>query len=242
MLPVFGRLLNFKLSPVEFFCLACRMQFYLHLTLPGCMPTRLNLIANSTRKMRVWTWRPSERKNTVWWPWHWYSLRASSGSRVLSPPSPHPPLLFPWKPRGSLLAGYALIGCWKMAYLHEWLLKKSYRICSINRRGRLLNFWTLRVGAYSRWALIKFSPFSASEVYLFCNKTINANNKTRRIVTKQRFCKLLWRKLPSSGKSLIRIYTLKWVGLGWALIWVWLGGGGGRRLFEAGRLLTFFCL
>ena len=59
-----------------------------------------------------------------------------------------------------------------------------YRIYSINRPGRLLNFW--RVGAYSRWALIrgwaliKFSPFSASEVCLFCNKTINANNKTRR--------------------------------------------------------------
>ena len=62
----------------------------------------------------------------------------------------------------------------------------GYRIYSINRPGRLLNFWTLRVGAYSRWALIrgwaliKFSPFSASEVCLFCNKTINANNKTRR--------------------------------------------------------------
>ena len=41
-------------------------------------------------------------------------------------------------------------------------------------------FWTLRVGAYSRWALIKFSPFSASVVCLFCNKTKNANNKTRR--------------------------------------------------------------
>ena len=42
------------------------------------------------------------------------------------------------------------------------------------------------LGAYSRWALIrgwaliKFSPFSASEVCLFCNKTINANNKTWR--------------------------------------------------------------
>ena len=54
----------------------------------------------------------------------------------------------------------------------------SYRIYSINHPGRLLNFWTLRVGAYSRWVLIKFSPFSASEVCLFCNKTINANNKT----------------------------------------------------------------
>ena len=55
----------------------------------------------------------------------------------------------------------------------------NYRIYSINRPGRLLNFWTLRVCAYSRWALIKFSPFSASVVRLFCNKTINAgNNKT----------------------------------------------------------------
>ena len=27
------------------------------------------------------------------------------------------------------------------------------------------------MGAYSRWALIKFSPFSASVVSLFCNKT-----------------------------------------------------------------------
>ena len=54
----------------------------------------------------------------------------------------------------------------------------NYRIYSIKRPGRLLNFWTLRVGAYSRWALIrgwaliKFSPFSAV-VSLFCNKTIN---------------------------------------------------------------------
>ena len=30
------------------------------------------------------------------------------------------------------------------------------------------------------WALIKFSPFSASVACLFCNKTINGNNKTRK--------------------------------------------------------------
>ena len=29
------------------------------------------------------------------------------------------------------------------------------------------------------------------------------------------------------------------MGWGWALIWVWLGGRGGGRLFKAGRLLTF---
>ena len=45
-----------------------------------------------------------------------------------------------------------------------------YRIYSINCPGRLLNFWTLRVGADSRWALIRgwalieFSTFSASVV------------------------------------------------------------------------------
>ena len=32
---------------------------------------------------------------------------------------------------------------------------QEYRIYSINRPGRLLNFWTLRVGAYSRWAFIR---------------------------------------------------------------------------------------
>ena len=66
------------------------------------------------------------------------------------------------------------------------LYRLSYRIYSINRPGRLLNFWTLRVGAYLRWALIrgwaliKFSVFLASVVCLFCNKTINGNDKTRR--------------------------------------------------------------
>ena len=65
-------------------------------------------------------------------------------------------------------------------------VEPTYRIYSINRPGRLLNFWTSRVGAYSSWApirgwvLIKFSTFSVSVVYVFCNKTINGNNKTRR--------------------------------------------------------------
>ena len=31
----------------------------------------------------------------------------------------------------------------------------TYRIYSIKRPGRLFNFWTFRVGAYSRWALIR---------------------------------------------------------------------------------------
>ena len=37
------------------------------------------------------------------------------------------------------------------------------------------------VGAHIRsWALIKFSPFSASAVSIFCNKTVNGNNKKQR--------------------------------------------------------------
>ena len=50
--------------------------------------------------------------------------------------------------------------------------------------GRSLNFWTLRVGAYSRWARFRgqagrLSNFRHSQqvLSLFCNKTIN-NNKT----------------------------------------------------------------
>ena len=68
--------------------------------------------------------------------------------------------------------------------------------------GRLLNFWTFRVGAYSRWVLIKFSPFSASVVCLFWNRKIDGNNKTRRC-NKARFLSTTLKKTPSSGKSLI---------------------------------------
>ena len=79
-----------------------------------------------------------------------------------------------------------------LAWHDFWLWYKHlycnlrYRISSINRPGRLLNFQTLKVGAYSRWvlfggwALIKFSPFSASVICLFCNKAINANKRMRR--------------------------------------------------------------
>ena len=56
------------------------------------------------------------------------------------------------------------------------------------------------------WALIKFSPFSASEVCLFCNKTINANNKTRR------------KLLPRGGLLFEFIHSS--------------GSGGGECLFE----------
>ena len=50
---------------------------------------------------------------------------------------------------------------------------QMYRIYSIKRPGRLFNFWTFRVGAYSRWALnrswalFKFSPFLLHLIYTF---------------------------------------------------------------------------
>ena len=71
--------------------------------------------------------------------------------------------------------------------------------------------------------------------------------RKREEVTKQGFCKILWRKLGHRGSlllefirslGLLNLFT-QVGGVGWALIWVWLGGGGGGRLFEAGRLLTF---
>ena len=56
--------------------------------------------------------------------------------------------------------------------------------------------------------LIKFSPFSASVVCLFCIKTINANHKTRRC-NNARFLSNTFKKTdPSSGKSLISSYYL----------------------------------
>ena len=82
--------------------------------------------------------------------------------------------------------------------------KSKYRIYSINRPGGLLNFWTLIVGAYSRWALIRgwaLIKFS-SEVCLFCNKTIRGSNKKRRS-NKARFLQNTLKKTPSTGGSLI---------------------------------------
>ena len=63
-----------------------------------------------------------------------------------------------------------------LALVEESAMNDRYRVYSINCPGRLLNFWTLRVGAYSRWvlirgwAVIKFSPFSARVVVYFATK------------------------------------------------------------------------
>ena len=52
-----------------------------------------------------------------------------------------------------------LIGGWRGGWFRKDSLNffvANYRIYSINHPGRLLNVWTVRVGAYSRWALINF--------------------------------------------------------------------------------------
>ena len=68
------------------------------------------------------------------------------------------------------------------------------------------------MGAYLRWvliqgwALIKFSPFSTSVVCIFCKKTVNGNNKTRRC-NKAIFLQNTLKKTLSSGKSQISTYS-----------------------------------
>ena len=52
-------------------------------------------------------------------------------------------------------------------------------------------------------------------------------------VTKQGFCNNTLQKTPSSGKSLMSTYSIFF---GWEV----KGGGWGGRLFETGRLLTFY--
>ena len=59
----------------------------------------------------------------------------------------------------------------------------GYRIYSINRPGRLLIFWTLRVGAYSTRGgrlfeagrLLNFLHFQQVNYVSFCNKTRRSN-------------------------------------------------------------------
>ena len=113
----------------------------------------------------------------------------------------------------------------KKILLMNWLFEKmNSLVVPVTGAWALIKFLDLEGGRYSRWALIrgwaliKFSPFSASQVCLFCNKTVNATNKTRR-VTKQGFCKILWRNLCPQGSLLLELIHL----IGWS---------GGERLFE----------
>ena len=84
--------------------------------------------------------------------------RKSVGKEVLSLSLPNP------APSPFFLAHFSLRfpnylkACYRLttSFIYKFIYRiYIYRIYSINRPGRLLNFWTLRVGAYSRWALIR---------------------------------------------------------------------------------------
>ena len=130
-----------------------------------------------------------------------------------------------------------------------------YRIYSINRPGCLLNFGTLRMGAYARWALIwgwgliKIFPIFSNSSMFILQQTINGNNKTRRC-NKARLLLNTLKKTPSSGKSLISTHSIsislslkcsQWVNSLVLLPRCPTSGelGEGGHLFEAGHLLTF---
>ena len=99
-----------------------------------------------------------------------------------------------------------------------------YRIYSINRPGRILNFWTLRVGAHSRLGAYQIFTIFSKCSSIFFNKTVNANNKKRRC-NKARFLYNILKKTPSSGGSLITSYW-SFRGREW--------GGVGAYIFEVG--------
>ena len=104
----------------------------------------------------------------------------------------------------------------------KWEINKFfYHIYLINHPEHLLNFSTLRAGAYLR------PPLSASVICLFCNKTINGNNKMRRC-NKVRFLLCPRRKLCLRG-SVSLGGGRGWGGAGWVLIRGWV-------------LINFFCL
>ena len=90
---------------------------------------------------------------------------------------------------------YEIIHIWTAVVdeSEEWSSQWIFQFKQLERRSlkkirTSCTFWTavfIRLPALSafgpwKWALIKFSTFSASMVCLFCNKTINGNNKTRR--------------------------------------------------------------
>ena len=69
-------------------------------------------------------------------------------------------------------------------FLRPRVKKDIYRIYSINRPGRLLNFWTLRVGAYSRWALIRgWALIRINTVIIYKCKSIHAWKKSTSLIS-----------------------------------------------------------
>ena len=90
---------------------------------------------------------------------------------------------------------------------------------------------------------MKFSTFSARAVCLFCNKTINGNNKTLTF-NKARFLKNTLKKTPSSRKSLISFSTYSIFGGGVGVVaYLSLSGKGvGWALIRGWALINISCL
>ena len=129
-----------------------------------------------------------------------YSFHTPHFNTFLSPPSPHP--------RWDVINVQSLISRTWGNSLH------AIRTCTVFTRLTALGAhyifgpweWALIRG----WALIEFSTFSASVVCLFRNKTINSKTK-REDVTKQGFCKILWRKLRLPGSLLLVPRAILWL-------------------------------
>ena len=75
----------------------------------------------------------------------------------------------------------------------------------LTRRGCLLNFWTLRVGAYSRLGAYYIFAIIVSVVYLFGNKTINGRVSLLSVLIEWEGA-LLWALIR--GWAIIRINTV----------------------------------
>ena len=102
------------------------------------------------------------------------------------------------------------------------------------------------VGAYSGKGAYKictiFNKCRLTVVCIFCKKTVNGNNKTRRC-NKARFLQNTLKKTPSSGKSLISTYSFLGGGSGKGVgAYLRLSGSGGGALILFWAPINFFCL
>ena len=72
-----------------------------------------------------------------------------------------------------------------------------------------------------RWALIKFLQFSASVVFSFATIQLMLTTKHEE-VTKQGFCKILWRKLCTRGSLLLLLRGIHCHSSGWVWVLIYL--------------------
>ena len=84
----------------------------------------------------------------------------------------------------------------------------------------------------------------SSAVCIFCNKTLNGNNKTRRCNNSKQVSVRHSEGNSVFGEVSSKTYSIFWGGRGregggrlFEFEWEWEGGGWGGRLFEAGCLL-----